>query len=229
MTATRTLLQMRTRARQLADMVGSTFVSDPELTDIVNAHCQDLYDLLIEVRGQPYYATDHSWPTVVGQENYALPTNFHVLSGAPMLYDGSDYFQMRTWEENERARLLNLTSTNIEDVRYRLVAGNLSLLPPPQTTSWTLSIRYVPTFARLVNDADVFDGINGWEQWVELSSAITMMNKQEDDPAALMAERARVEGRIRKLAPARDAANPPRIVDTRRDFGWYDEYYDWDL
>lgn len=230
MSSTRTLLEMRNRARQLSDMVGSTFITDDELTDIVNSHCQGLYDLLIEVRGQAYYALEKSIPTKVGKSEYNLPDEFYQLSGAPILYDGNHYHQLRTWEENERARLLNLSnSTCVRDCRYRLVAGKVVILPAPNTAAWTLKLRYVPTFTKLVDDSEVFDGINGWERWVELNSAIDMLAKEESDFTARAAQLQQVEARIRKLGPSRDAANPPRIVDTRGDWAMGDDFLnDWD-
>jgi hypothetical protein len=209
-------------------MVGSTFVEDPELTSIVNSHVQALYDLLIEVRGQPYYATDHTETTEVDKEEYPLPTDFYQLSGAPVIYDGSNYYQMKTWEENERARLLGRNvGHSIEQMRYRILANNISLLPIPNSIL-TLTIRYIPTFQYLVDNGDTFDGINGWEKWVELNSGIEMMNKGQRDSAALQVQLAQVDARIRRLAPSRDAANPPRIVDTRRDWHPYWDFNDWD-
>lgn len=228
MASTRTLDEMRTRARQLADIVGSTFVSDAELTSIVNEHCQSLYDLLVEVRGQSYFATDHNETTIVGQEEYPLPTDFFELVGAPIIYDGSSRHQMKTWEENERARLLDSdVGHSIDAMRYRLVAGNISLLPIPNSIL-TLTIRYIPAFQPLVNPGDVFDGINGWERYVELSSAIEMLDKGDRDSTSLQLRLAQTEARIRRLGSSRDAANPSRIVDTRRDWHPYSDYNDWD-
>lgn len=228
MPKTRKLSEMRLGARRLSDMVGSTFISDDELTEIVNRHCQALYDLLLEVRGQLYFGKGYDITCYSDQTVYDLPHDFYQLVGSPIISSGGKFYQLKTWEENERARLLNLNNSYPSDARYRLVAGKIEIIPSPQT-SWTLKLRYVPTFTKLVDDSDTFDGINGWEEWVELNSAIDMLAKEESDTSIRQAQLMKVEARIRRLAPVRDAANPPRIVDTRRDwYGIFDDFNNWD-
>ena len=55
MATTMTLAQLRTAARQEADMVNSQFVSDSEFNTYINQSCFELYDLLIQKFGDDYY------------------------------------------------------------------------------------------------------------------------------------------------------------------------------
>lgn len=229
MSSTRTLIQLRTRARQLAYQEESDLVSDDELNDIVNERCQELYDLLISVRGQDYYSAETSITSVSGQAVYSLPDDFYQLHIA-MVSDGVRTVGMATFEEQEYPQLSDMEgsgSFSYYDVRYRLKQQGIEFRPAPNTTAWSFKLRYIPRFERLVNDSDTFDGINGWERYVEVAAAIDMVNKDESDAGPLLLELQRIEQRIRTLAPARDAGRPPRIVDTRGD--WHDYYSDYDL
>ena len=75
-----TLLQLRTDARLYADQrpgSSTSFISDPELTRLVNIKGRELYDLLVEARGSTYYATEATIAIVGGTLRYDLPTNFY--------------------------------------------------------------------------------------------------------------------------------------------------------
>jgi len=234
MAATRTFLQMRDRARQLADMVGSTFVSEAELKEIINEACQDLYDILILHRGLAYYSVQTDIAVSSSTGSYGLPSDFYRLTSV-RIKDGNNFWPLRAFEEVEVPALEQAEASggySLFQTRYSirgpggLVAStNIILLPKP-TGSWTLKIGYIPAFQRLTLDSDTFDGINGWEKWVELTAAIEMLNKEESDSSALLGERNRIEARIRTLAPGRDEHRPPRIADTRGD--WADTWYAWD-
>ena len=228
MAATRTFLQMRTRARQLAFQENSELVSEDELKGIVNEQCQALYDVLVGVRGMDYYSGSTTITSVADQAVYSLPDDFYQLQTA-MVGDGSRTHNMATFEEQELATLLTMEQTGSHsyyDTRYRLKQAGIEFRPKPKDASWTFTLRYVPAMPLLVADGDVFDGVNGWEKWIELAAAIEMLNKDESDSTALQVQQQKIEQRIRGLAGSRDAGRPPRIVDTRGD--WHDFYSDWD-
>lgn len=227
MSATRTFLEMRTRARQLADMENSEFVSEDELKDIVNEQIAELWDILIEARGSEYFRKEMPlFQTVVGQTKYLLPEDYYRLTQVAAGI-GSDIRRLRRFEENDLPSLLNLETSGTWDVYgtwYCPVGKYLELRPTPKS-AFDVRLFYLPVAPRLENDLDEFDGINGWETWVETSAAIVMLDKEESDSSALQIKLARLEGRIRKLAPSRDEASPLRITDTARD-GIYNPYFD---
>lgn len=57
MARTRTLLELRTEARQRTEMEGSTFIADTELTRYINQSIATLYGMLVQARGDQYYRT----------------------------------------------------------------------------------------------------------------------------------------------------------------------------
>ncbi len=67
------LMEMRLRAQQTADLVGSQFVSDPEWNSFLRLSMYELYDLLIGSY-EDYYASEKvTIPTNGSQQYYPLP------------------------------------------------------------------------------------------------------------------------------------------------------------
>lgn len=235
MASTKTLANLRSRTRDLADMVTSTpadhFVQDAELDRAINASLKALYNKLIIARGDDYYVVIDSQATVAGQENYPLPSDFYQLVGIHASSDatGSDITDLPRFEHHERAELVRFQAggggSHPTHWRYRLKPSDVELRPAPTFAGGVLQLHYIPAFVELVNSGDTFDGVNGWEEWACYTAAIDLLNREESDPSQLMAARALIDAQIDALAGQRDAANAPRVVDTRGD-GW-DRRRDW--
>ncbi len=71
-----TLLELRNRSRQRADMVNSRFITDAELNYFINASFGELYDLLVNSRGENYYVSSYNFTTTINQDTYPLPADF---------------------------------------------------------------------------------------------------------------------------------------------------------
>lgn len=64
------------------------------------------------------------------------------------------------------------------------------------------------------DDLDIFDGINGWEEYIIIDTAIKMLVKEESPTVAeLMAQKQNLIARIAIAAANRDAGSPKRITD----------------
>jgi hypothetical protein len=234
MAATKTLGDMRARAKLAADMENSSFLTDTEWNDNINDSCKRLYNKLVDVLGQEYYATtDTSTETVSGTAYYDLPEDFFFLLDL-MLDDNSSFVNPETFELKERAILMSHEANglgSIHSVRYRLSQNRLELRPKPNG-AFTVTYTYVPTYVEMTSDTSTFDGVNGWERWVELDAAITALNKEESDPSPLLAKQATIGAEIDRLKGRRDAGRPPRIQDTKRDWagnnGFAAQGRDWD-
>jgi len=227
MAAPVSLSDMQTRVRELANMeaqFASDFVSDDEIRRRLNEGLKQVYDLLIAARGEEYYVTSVDIPLVTGTASYALPPDFY--QGASVIVtDGSNFHQMRTWEMNELARMLQAQTQSgsaIYALRFRFQGSDIVVYPSAQS-GWTMKLHYIPAMVDLVAAADTFNGVNGWEQYAVLTAAIGCLIKEESDATALMVERGIVETEIKKLAGARDASRASRIVDVRGD--WNNFYW----
>ena len=71
-----TLLQLRTQARDRADMTNSLFIADAELNNYINSSIAELHDLLIGAYDSYYSILTSTFNTVSGTATYALPADF---------------------------------------------------------------------------------------------------------------------------------------------------------
>lgn len=230
-----TLSTIRLAAQRRADMENSSFVSNAEWLGLINSGIQELYDKLVEAYGSDYYLQTAATITTDGtNDKYALPTDFFKLLGVDLQLSGSSTGTtgwISLWRFNFAQRN-QYTLPNIQtlwgrtNLKYRLAGSNIWFIPLP-AASQTLRLWYAPRFTALVNDADTFDGINGWEEFVILSAAINARIKEESPVQELMAMLARQDERLTSIKENRDAGAPGVTVDVYRANGWSGDHDDW--
>lgn len=225
-----TLLSIRTQARQRADQVNSTFISDAELNSYINNSYAELYDLLVS-RFEGYYVKAPVTFTIAsGASTYALPSDFYKLKGVDRLLSGNEYYTVQPFnfqERNRRSRTINRTILGSSDIAYRILGDTLYIVPDDMAPG-TYRIWYIPVYTALTTDGSTLDGINGWEEYVVLDAAIKMMIKEETDVTAMLMLKQQLTGRIEAMARNRDEGRPERISDVRinswnsdvNGFGW---------
>jgi len=76
-----TLADLRTLARQFADMVGSSFVTDDELNRYINLGARQLYNKFVEVHGQEYFLRTHEIALEPPRTVYELPDDLVGVKG----------------------------------------------------------------------------------------------------------------------------------------------------
>jgi len=80
----------------------------------------------------------------------------------------------------------------------------------------TIRVLYAPRFVPLVNDVDIFDGINGWEEYVVADVMIKVLQKEESDVSVPAAVKRELLERIKDIADTRDIGSPSTVVDVYR-------------
>jgi len=216
-----TLETLRTQAKQRSDLTKSRFIDDAEWNNIINLVAAELYDLLVAT-AEDYYTIPGSVTVDGNQDSVALPSNLYKLIGVDYLLGGlktpMDRFMFRD--------RLSYQYQGFQTLRYRLVGSTLYFTPRPPAQTFDLWL--VPKMEPLVNDTDTFDGVNGFEEYIILGSAIMALIKEESDPSGLMALQAAVKQRIIDMAPNRDQGLPERVTDvntttkTMYNLGFYD-------
>lgn len=209
-----TLLEMRTRSRERADMVNSRFITDAELNHYINASVQELYDLLIASRGESYYISSSTFSTANGTASYNLPSDFLKLMGVDLNTSPNQAVTLKSfkWQERNQARGPYYIQYQAA-LRYQLRGGQLTFSPTPQGAQ-SITLWYVPRAIVLVGDSDSFDGINGWEEYVIIDAAIKMRVKEESPVQELMIAKQDMLSRVLQASAARDSAEPSRVVDS---------------
>lgn len=215
-----TLADLRSRARERADMKNSNFVEDTELNYYINSSIAELHDILVQSYGQDYFLESTTFTTVGGQEEYNLSTiftnnDFYKVRGIDAKLNGDDFFTLKPFNFNERNRFQHFgvwDYLGITNVRYRLLGSKLKFSPAPDAAI-TVKIWYIPKHTELVNDTDILDDINFYAEYVIVDAAIKMLNKEESDVSVLMAQKADLKRRIEEASNNRDAGEPESIQD----------------
>lgn len=193
-------------------MEGSNFVTDAELTTYVNASIAELYDILVS-RFEDYYILDTTQTVASGSDQLTIPSDFYKLKGLDYDVGGGLYETVRSFQFVERNETFDPGfGGTMPRMRYR-VLGSYIKLTPPEFAPGNYRIWYIPRFAGLTLDADTFDGINGWTEYVVVDCAIKMLNKEESDSSAFREQKQKLLDRIEAMAADRDAGEPQTIVD----------------
>lgn len=209
MARTATLTVLIADTRKAADMEGSTFVSDSEITRYLNQSATELYDLLVE-KSADYYVTSGTVSVVAGTSTYALPASFYKLLSAEVPLGGEMSYIMQPFAWAHR-HLYGEAGWGCGPVAYQLRGGNITFVPEPDA-AYTVTVWYIPAFTDLSAGSDTLDGVNGWEEYVTLDAAIKCLRKEESDVSLLMAQKEMLRERIIRNAH-RDQGEPHRIID----------------
>lgn len=216
-----TLATLIARARERADMVGSTFVSDEAFTDFISEGWQILWEKLIAAYASDYAEKQATINLVGGQSDYTLPADFFKLYGVD--WNNGGMVAVVSLEPYNRAERNTYRNANIAlsapyvVPRYKLgqsadgASQVIRLLPDSATGS--LTIFYAPVATLLADDADTIDVLNGWERYIVIYAAIQALLKEESSTTALMAEREKMEEQLKEMAENRDIGTPLANVD----------------
>lgn len=222
------LATLRTRARERADMVGSSFIADSAtgIDAYINEGAQKLHELLVQTYSGDY--SEFSATVTVSAGIGALPATFWKLLGVEMAVGGQKR-TLRRFNRTERNAFSNSTYPSSALPRYKLTGPSatgvrqIEFLPAANVTG-AITVRYAPIFqARnasgaltglpLVATDDTVDFDNGWERFIVLYAAIQMLKKEESDARALESELEQCRAEIIAGAESRDADAPPSAVD----------------
>lgn len=210
-----TLAELKTQARQRADQENSEFVSDSELTTYINASIAELHDLLIASYCDDYVMEEHLFMGTA-DINYPLPSNFYKLRGVDVRMSVTGQwatvkrFNFNRRNENNSQYAWNLLGAPY--LEYRLVGSNIRFNRTPDT-NLQFRIFYYPVAAKLVNDADEYDDVNQFGEYVVVDAAIKMMQKEESDVRVLASQKEALRQRIIAMAAGRDANEPASVTD----------------
>lgn len=210
-----TLLELRTQARDRADMKNSQFVSDSELNSYINASIAELHDVLVQSYGSDYFVNSYNFTTVAGTDRYALPVDLYKIMGVDANLNGGEYVALKKFNFNERTRFTTHSVWSImgvPEIRYRLVGSNIVFSPIPDSAV-PIKLWYVPVATKLTLNTDSFNDLNQYAEYVIVDAAMKMMQKEESDVSVLMAQKQLLTKRIEEASQNRDAGEPESVSD----------------
>ena len=209
-----TLSDLKTRARDQADMTDSDFIDDTELTFYLNSSYTELYDLLVSKFEDYYVAAPTSFTISSGASTYSLPSDFYKLRGVDYLLSGTDYVPLQKFNFANRNQNTALHSMyrRVPKVSYRIV-GNTLYIEPAANAPGSYRLWYTPAATLMSSDSDTVNGVNGWEEYIVVDTAIKMLAKEESSTTQLERQRERLLQRIDVMAQNRDYDQPESITD----------------
>jgi hypothetical protein len=208
------LSKLISRARDRADMPIPGFVTDATLTDWLNEGAAAVHEKLVTAYGEQYSVTVTNLLTVAGSY-VVLPADFFKLLGVEMTVGGRTR-TLLPYTEQERNVYKNSVLTNGALPRYGFEGSPtipLLRLLPALPTGTTITLRYAPEFALLVNPGDSVIFPNGWEKYVVEYAARKMLLKEESSVTDCDRDLAKWDIELEELAKNRDAAAPKKAVD----------------
>lgn len=215
--ASRTLAQLRTRAKERANMENSSFLATSEWNENINYAIAELRDIMISKVGDDYFATSQTYTLVSTTDTYALPADFYKVLWCEVLADDGYYYKMKRFERSEKNMGANpLVTIYSPDIRYRLLGSNLQVTPITRIGGRTIKLWYVPLPIELSSDSDTLDGMNGWDEYIVLRAAVMALEKEEQDTSALSVRLEQMRQRLESMTDNRDQSNPMRIYDNEK-------------
>lgn len=215
-----TFAELKTAARERADMKNSNFVEESELNYYINSSIAELHDMLIQSYGSEYYIKSVEFDTISNQGSYELDTvipdqDFYKLRAVDAKLNGDDWFTIKRFNFNERNRFQDFGAWDylgMTSVRYRIVGSQIMLTPVPDNNV-QMRLWYIPLATKLVADTDTLDDLNQYAEYVIVDAAIKMLNKEESDVSVLMKQKDDLKRRIEEASQNRDAGDPESISD----------------
>lgn len=211
-----TLTNLTDRAKQLADLVGSNFVSSTEWTTWINMGLTELYDIVVAAYED--YFTVSTTSTITSGSSLSLPATFYKLRGVDFQLTSSDYINVPQFTFNDRNRQTEwafVARGNDAVRRYRIIADTLELTPSDRATG-TYRIWYIPAVTQLSSGSDTIPTALskfGWEEYIALYAAVKAKLKAEEDAADMDNQKQALAQRIVSMSANRNADQPERITD----------------
>jgi hypothetical protein len=206
--ATVTLLTLRTRVRQRANLENTAFVTDAEIDGHLNNSISELYDLIV--------ASDPSLVAAVSND-YALSGSSVALATAAgaSVYKllGVDIKSGNGSTGYETVRKWTMSSRNNPNQRSYRVVGSTLYVYPTAAAPATYRFWYVPLLTALSGDSATTEDYNGWLEYAVLDACIKVRGKEGTDASQFMAEKEAMRRRIMDMA-TRDQAEPETIQDS---------------
>ncbi len=220
-----TLATLRAKARERADLTGSTHITDTadSLDGWINEGAQKLHDLYVQAYGEDYVEKSAALTTVANQTDYTLPTDFYRLLGIELPVNGEQK-SLKKYNRAERNALSGqvVSLSQLSLPRYKLSKGVVRLLPAPRSILvgkfWYSPLLQVTkgdasVINTLVDSTDTVNFENGAERYIIKYAARIAMSRGDRDVRDITVELVAEENALQALIEERDAAEPKQAVD----------------
>lgn len=220
MPATRTRLQLKNRARYLADATYDANIDDDDLNESLNDLVAELHGKVFDVDPDRLLVqSPYSLATTSGTQSYDMPEDFIAIRRVDFV-DGDQRVPLV-----DAAALLELdTSGNSRSwggaSQYRVMSSGpdgsevqLWLTPDPGTETYL--VWYVLAPPILSADDDILDVGIAWQRYITQGLAAEIRERQETDSSPHRREQMLALEDVLRQARKRDAGRARRPIDVR--------------
>lgn len=207
-----TLDDMRLRARERVDMVGSKFVTDDECDRYAREAWLELQMKLVS-RFEDFFLTRVNVSLTAGAA-LELPADFFKFRGLRFRDGAGEFLRRLDVREIPYATSPNNTSRPSHYfVRgdFSSAAALVELYPSPNS-AYSMELFYVPIKSLDDAVAGSLRMIAGFSEYIVLTMAIKMRDKEESDAGVLLAERTLLYDTFEKAMTPLDTGEPAAVV-----------------
>lgn len=211
--ATLSELILRIKQRTDNEHAGSSFVSESELTGLINKSRNALFGMLV-LSGLDSVPESETTISANGSRNYDLPDDYFQVV-AVFRVEGDLYQRLERHNSRHYPGLNMSHATSYRVYGYKTDA-KIEFSPIPGAGDYL--VRYIAAPTDLAADDDVVDGVLGWEEYIVADVAIDVLIKEGAPPhiiSNLKTQKAEMIARIQTEAANRDAAENFSVQDVR--------------
>lgn len=210
-----TRLELRTRVRLQADLEqDGGVISNDEINGYLREGVKELYDLMLDNESGKIFVKNHVILVQTGHA-YKLADDFYKLTSVSYLYGGN--YVLGTPANPTDYASLAADPPDVSDFRYYLRidpgTGDSYVYVFPAVDPANLAVTYMPVPPTLATDADTLNAINGWDEYVIISTVIKCLARQSMDTAAFQLRLAQVTKRIQSHSGYLETGMPEVVRD----------------
>ena len=236
MSRARTLLQLRTRVRKLADIGPDTTTgrhTNSDVNTMINESWQAMRELVSDNGHELYLKSSTPATMTVGPltgfsfGTVPVPADCVRIYGIDVTVSAIDIRSLdpATFRDRNQYRdayggasgipvVFHVYNMGVEN-GASITQGSIALYPAPDR-AYTYVIWYLPSWTDITSDTNVFDGMVGWDDWV-CWDCVTKLAAADNDMATTYAiaqqERDQAKQRMLKGANAVQRVGPTQRMD----------------
>jgi len=198
-------------------MENSEFVSDAEFNRYISASHAELYELLVKANPD-FYQKSQTLTGTGSVKTFACAADYYGTLSVDYIEDSTGGYYRPLLRIDQSNRNL-YGATGGPSRGYRFIYNTttpttpmLELIPTPGNGE-TYRHMYTVAPSDLTADADIVDGVAGWEEYIVIDAAMKALDKEESTTAAnaLRKEKAEIRQRIEDMVENRTIGSVGRI------------------
>ncbi len=213
-----TFLDLQTLTSDILDDTSNGYFTLPILKQRLNLNLRELQKHLISAN-QDYYSECVTTSTVIGQQAYALPSDFLQVIRLDYITSGSGTTASTAKIESMTPNQRDLLADKSGDPGFYYIQKNNLMLNPVPNRVVTLHLEYSYFVADMVADADVPDAPQQFHPYIAYMTARDCMVKDGRPISSIEVQLTQYETLLKQIAVQRKA-DGPRMVTMTNSMDW---------